>query len=423
MRVVGGPTLVDGTVVVLDVTASHDMDLTALSPVTGRVLWSRPSSPSDITLGVAYPPVAVGTVVLNLAPAGPPSDSDVILEGILASTGTVVWRAPAPELVVGAPMICGRGTDFCVTGAVQLRPFLTSLSIIDAASGLVVHTVVGPEREMSIARPGTPPAGALWQTSEDADTFQQVSANGRVLWVKAIVGIFGGLEYDPDYGWMFYTEDGLDVGSLGYGPSGNQTPLGDYETVGISVATGGAKWTVPGNYDCGGVLQFLTTDVVCDYSGSILWSTPSKFTFSGVGLTVKGLDVRAGRVTWGLKVLHGSQFWLGARATFLDGSHLVVETTDGKWVVLDTANGATRPVAAHQIVWCEETSTYDLAESEDSVFDPGKRVAQSIFTGCTVDGTNTAAVPPTRPADVGVNADGLFIWATPQGIRAVPTTS
>jgi outer membrane protein assembly factor BamB len=130
--VVGGPTLSAAKVLVLNITPSHTMRLTAISPTTGRELWSKPGSPSAITAGVAYSPVAVSDVVLNLAPAGPPTDPYVFIEGIAAPTGAVTWKITDQGLVMDAPVVCGVGTESCVAVATASA---TSLLIIDAVTG------------------------------------------------------------------------------------------------------------------------------------------------------------------------------------------------------------------------------------------------------------------------------------------------
>jgi hypothetical protein len=363
---------------------------------------------------VAYSPVVVGGIVLNLAPVGGSSNADVAIEGIAVSTGRVAWSVPGTGLVTDAPIVCGTGTKFCVAAA---KGSTTSLLVIDAVSGALLKTVAGPERAMSAAPPGSPPQDVLWQTGDPTPTLLQFSTSDEVLWSRTVSGVLGGSQYNPNYGWDFATEHGLDVGTMGYSPTGNRLPLGKYSTVGIAVTTGRVEWSVPGAYDCSGILQFLTTDVVCDLSGSIVEASPTKETAPGLGLVLKGLDAASGRTTWAFKVGNAKALVLDDKISFLDGDHLAVESPTGKWLVLDVVNGATQPLGAHEEFWCQQVSDYSITVPKASA---GSRVAQPSFVGCNADGEPTAAIPSTRPGDVGVTVDGLFIWTGPHGLRAVP---
>jgi hypothetical protein len=414
LDIVGGPTPSGQDVVVLDVTSSHALQLTALSATTGHVLWSKPSSPSEITLGVAYSPVVVGGIVLNLAPVGGSSNADVAIEGIAVSTGRLAWTVPGTGLVTDAPVVCGTGTKFCVAAA---NGSTTSLLIIDAVSGALLKTVAGPERAISTAPQGSPPRDILWQTGASTPKLLQLSTSDQVLWSRTLSGVLGGSQYNPNYGWDFATEHGLDVGTMGYGPTGNRLPLGNYSTVGIAVTTGNVEWSVPGAYECSGALQSLTTDVVCELSGSIVEASPTNETAPGLGLVLKGLNAVSGRTTWAFRVGDVKALVLEDKVSFLDGDHLAVESPAGKWLVLDVVNGATQPVGAHQEFWCQQVSDYSITVPKASA---GTRVAQPSFAGCNAEGEPSAAIPSTRPGDVGVTVAGLFIWSGPHGLRAVP---
>jgi hypothetical protein len=261
----------------------------------------------------------------------------------------------------------------------------------------------------------------LWETSDTKPTLIQLSTSGAVLWRRSVATIFGGPQYNPNYGWDFVSKHGLDIGTMDYAPTGKRMPLGNLRTVDIAQETGRLEWSVLGDYDCGGPLQFLASDVVCDYSGTALEASPTKTTFSGLRLTLKGLDVDAGRTTWALEVGNARALALGAEGLFLDGEDLAVESPGGKWLLLDVASSVTQAVAAHQVFWCEQLSYYSVTESQGST-NPGERAAQSVFTGCSADGQAVAGIPSTQPADVGGRVGQWFIWPTPHGIRAVPAS-
>lgn len=101
LRVVGSPVAAHGVVVVIDVTSSHRLELSAVSPVDGSVLRSRPFSASEITPGVGFgptvlAPTVLGATVLALAPAKGPPDPRVTVEGVNVTTGEVTGRPTGP---------------------------------------------------------------------------------------------------------------------------------------------------------------------------------------------------------------------------------------------------------------------------------------------------------------------------------------
>jgi hypothetical protein len=64
-----------------------------------------------------------------------------------------------------------------------------------------------------------------WEAGESNATFDEISSTGEVLWSKTVAKIFGGAQYNPDYGWDFLTQGSLDVGSVGAAPIGAAYPL------------------------------------------------------------------------------------------------------------------------------------------------------------------------------------------------------
>jgi hypothetical protein len=417
LDVVGGPTLSSGAVLVLDVTSSHTMQLTAISPATGHRLWSAPSSPSAITAGVSYSPVAVNGTVLNLAPAGTATNPYVSIQGVNISKGALNWELRSPMLVMDAPVVCGTGADFCV--AVATGPTGTSLLMLDGATGHLVRTIAGPERNMAVAQQGSPPQGGLWEVSGSRPTLAEISTSGAVLWRRSVAALFGGDKYDPNYGWDFVAKKGLNVGSVGYAPTGKRMPLGNFKTLGIAQATGRVNWQVAGDYLCGGPLQFLASDVVCDLSGVATETPQGASAFAGLALTLKGLDVSAGHTTWAFRVYNVSGLMGGSDTAFLDGTHMVVEGLRGRWLVLDTVNGGTVPAGTQQRFWCQHVLSDRLTEAQ-GLSNPSLRAAMPVFGTCSMNGEALPGLPQTEPANVGVKADGLFIWPSERGLQAVP---
>jgi hypothetical protein len=104
---------------------------------------------------------------------------------------------------------------------------------------------------------------------------------------------------------------------------------------------------------------------------------------------------------------------------FLDGTHLVVESASGQPALLDAASGTVQPIVAGQVLWCQQVPSYNVNAPAGSTYG-GKRTGQTEFSTCSADGVAVAGAPTTQPSNVGLISDGLFVWLTPRGLRAVP---
>ena len=222
LHVVGSPVVAGGVVLVIDVTSGHQLELSAIDPTSGSVRWSHPYSASEITPGVAFGPTVLGNTVLALSPESGTSDPGVYVRGIDVSTGKVLWSVPQAVVLGDAPAVCAGGESFCL--ATYVSDTETDLAILDPTTGTVVGAIRGPERNMAVAQPGSVSEGDLWQTSASVPTLLQTSPTGEQAWTKTVASLFGGSQYDPDYGWDFQIEGPLDVGSVGPKTSGSAYP-------------------------------------------------------------------------------------------------------------------------------------------------------------------------------------------------------
>jgi hypothetical protein len=245
----------------------------------------------------------------------------------------------------------------------------------------------------------------------------QLSPSGKVEWQQMVAEIFGGAQYNPNFGWDFAAGNNIDVGSVGYPETGGKLSLGDFKTVGISAANGDIKWSRPGFFMCGGTLQFLSTAVTCDFSGTVTERKPLQF--SGLGLSFQGLDPVSGQVVWSEPVADPEAVAEAVPQPFVDGQHFVVQVSRRNWAVLDTADGTTSPVGTGEAFWCEDEPGYKVTAPEGAS-DNGERSSEPVFSGCSAMGAPAKGLPSSRPSAVGMDADGLFIWLAPTGLRALP---
>ncbi len=384
--------------VLLDLTPSHDLQLVAVDPADGSVIWTEPFSPSGITAGVQFGPIIVQNIALDLAPASNAKDPGVYLKGVDVETGKIAWSIPQPVEATDAPSACNSGHDFCVT--MWDTQTTTAMVAIDAVDGQPVFSVQGPARNVSESGQGSANSGGMWQTADSTPTFTWIDATGQRTWTQGVAHLFGGSQYGPDYGYEFALQGGLNVGSVGVASSGRSIPLGEYKTVGIRSSDGSVAWSVPGAFMCGGGLLFLTDDVVCQYAGSA--QTDGKTGTVSSEVTLRGLDPLKGGLTWSRTVAQPEALSTGQDVAFADGTHLVVQTKNGARMLLDTEDGSLAPVNRSQSFWCEGTSQYKVNASTDGSAD-GERTSAPVFTACSAGGTPVDG-HPTRAVLVGRGA-------------------
>lgn len=413
LDVVGGPIISNDVAVVLNVTADHQLEITGIDPSDGSVIWSHQFSASQVTPGVALSPVAIGNTVLGLAPADGSNNPEVTVEGLDAATGKTVWTLPQPLVLSDAPVVCASGQYFCFPAFVTTTS--TALVALAPSNGSVMGAVQGPLRNMGVAPSGSPNGSDLWETNASAPTFLQTSATGQLAWTHTVASLFGGSQFNPNYGWDFVVSGQLDIGSVGIAPIGKSQPLGGLKTIGVSTSTGSIAWSVPGDLFCGGGLQFLTTDLVCRYAGTAHIEA-QKETMAGVQLTLEGVNPTTGATTWTEGVRDAQALSIGTNVAFSDGTHMVVRLLSGKTVVLDVQNGSVTAPLRGESFWCEQIPIYKVEGASAALAD-GKRVSEPVFRACSAAGKSVANIPATSPSSVGVTDGGMFIWPRPDGLQ------
>lgn len=402
LHVLGQPVVADGQVLVLAMAASGGMELVGVNPSTGAQRWQVPFSPSAVPPQVTLAPVAVGDVALALAPSNGLTDSSVVLEGIDVASGRQLWSAASPTTVVDAPVPCPSVAAFCVTTAAGGGG--TQLEEISAANGTVMATLAGPQTEM---------ASGLYVTSASPPALEAVSGAGQALWSKTVAGLFGGSQFTTAYGWDFVGAGNLDVGTIGVAPTGSSEPLGSLQTLGISAGDGSVAWSVPGAFGCFGVLP-VTAPFVCRYSGSASYVNGTLST-PGVGLTLDGLDESTGKTSWSVPLADAQSMTTGNGVPIVDASHVVVPLSSGP-ALLDLTTGQTGAVPADIVMWCGQTQLTKVTAAPAALA-AGARVTATLYAPCTGQGTPSSAIPTHALPSMGARVNGVFVWASAQGLE------
>jgi hypothetical protein len=416
LHVVSEPVVAGKVVVVVNLTPSHTLELSAVDPLTDTVVWQMPYSTSLITPGVWPDPGVSDGVVVDFDPVLGPSSAGVVVQGINASTGAVVWRLPSIEVVIDEPISCaGRGT-ICIPIATTSS---SDLLVLTASTGRLIRSVGGIERNMDGA--------SLYETNANVPTFEKIGATGQTEWTKTVASFFGS-GYTPNAGWDFEPLAGLDVGTVGVAvqgineatgklePGGATENLGASKSVGIA-SNGSLTWTAPGMYQCGGSLIFLSTPVLCRFTGSIYYATETSHgVFRRATLHLEGFNPRTGAITWVRSVSNMQTVSDGLSLPFLDGTHLVVRGPTGLEIVNVSTGAVSRPAAGADY-WCEHSGGLYTVVSVTGDYSHGHHTAAPTFSSCSASGVSQPGHPKTQPSTVGVEVDGKFVWLSSKGLQ------
>ncbi len=283
--------------------------------------------------------------------------------------------------------------------------------MINSATGIREQTISGSSRAI---------ASQLYETDTQPPMFQQISTSGSLAWTKPISTIFGP-SYDPNYGWNITPVGSLNVGTVAPVSGGKTLDLSAFKTVGFSVANGVPQWTLPGSYQCLGPLVVLSSQVVCQYSGTAHYSKPSPQSTSlkGVSLKLVGFNPLSGSASWSVPVSDVRTFVFGNGLQFIDETHVMIQNAAGKIVDLDTATGTTTSIKATQVMWCQKIPSYRVVAIKGTP-EGGMRGGSPVFFPCTTSGHPSAAAPPSSPSTIGTTIDGIFVWPSPSGLQTHP---
>jgi hypothetical protein len=407
LDVIGGPIAVGTIAVVISVNSAHTLELSGVDPVGDTVLWQHPYSASLVTPGEYLSPAAAGDTVIDLAPATKPSNPLVTISGINATTGAKEWQWPGAFEASDNPAVCADGQDFCLVGYNANNT--TGLVLIDATTGEPKSQINGPYRAL-----GT----NLYQSDASTPTLEQLSPSGAIAWTKTVSAIFGP-GYDPNDGWNITPVGNINIGSVGPVISGNAFDTGANKTLGIDLSTGATMWSVAGSYMCMGPLEFLSTQVSCQYSGTMHRPNHPNQQPSTRGITLKlaGIDPFNGAVNWSVPVSDIDSLTTGDGVSFLNGTELSVRLANGKSALLNTSTGATAPLKSGQILWCQKLPIFKVVEAK-GIEGGGQRASAPVYFPCTTTGKPAAAPPASFPSSVGATVNGVFVWASPTGLRS-----
>ncbi len=406
LHVVGGPVNVAGRVVVLVSEPNHAVWLEGIDRASGKVRWKRPFAFSGITPGVAFPPVAVGKVVLALDP-GRRKDGIVRLEGVRADSGAVAWRGHVQAYIHDAPAACPPPLGKRAVCLVAETAASSSELIAISSGGRVVARIPGIERQM-----GDPPDG-LFQATGSPSVLVGVRTPGGLRWRMRVAALFG-QKYDPDNGWVFDRVGPMEVGSVGEARSGMTVDLGSTRVVGFSGTTGKKRWGRAGEFVCGGG-PGLTGAWLCDMKGTITAGPDLRpKVSSNASVTLTGFRPATGATTWTMRVGDIADLLFG-NVALKDKHRIVVTDLHGAKHVLDLRSGASRRPARGESFWCSKLNQFTIVPPKGIT---RQRMGQSYLQPCDA-AQRTAEAVTAPPRNLSARFGSISVWAQPGGLVAM----
>jgi hypothetical protein len=139
-------------------------------------------------------------------------------------------------------------------------------------------------------------------------------------------------------------------------------------------------------------------------------------------VAIEGFDLATGKTTWSYDT--GADDSLFNEAPPLIGPYKVsVPTPAGGSVALDLTTGATSPISADALLWCQRPSSYTMKvgflNSEGRLVKAHS--GQPTISPCTSSASFDVPSPATAPSFVGTVVDGLTVWGEPSRVIAALT--
>jgi hypothetical protein len=98
-----------------------------------------------------------------------------------------------------------------------------------------------------------------------------------------------------------------------------------------------------------------------------------------------------------------------------DANHLLVQSPQGRQMLVDLRSGTTSTPAPGQTFWCAHANFFKINPP------PGissQRVGSPLYGPC--DATRRAVItPPSNSVPAIAQAGGMQVWASPSGLEAV----
>lgn len=402
---------------VLYVEAGEGLQVVSLDPKTGRTVWQDAASPGRTTSGVFPALGVVGSTVTFLRPVDDSTGSAEVV-GVDAATGRQLWHTPAGAFRDWPTPCPDNPLDVCTTGTLGQSRQAMALSFRASDGTPDGATTISQSLARSLSEdlldPGT----------RNPDMLVALSGTS-VAWTRTLASVFPYPGMSSDNGWAFdrIPAAGLFVGSVADSATNPGVP--PFMTAGFRISDGTTVWRDANSlYACGQPLPCPGGNRI--FEAGLAYRPPTEGLrlrlSAGPDVAIEGFDLATGKTTWSYDA--GTDDSLFDQAPPLIGPYEVsVPTPAGGSVALDLTTGATSPIGADALLWCQEPSTYTMKVGYPN--SEGRLVTahngQPTIRPCTSSASFDVPPPATVPSFVGTVVDGLTVWGEPSEVIAALT--
>jgi outer membrane protein assembly factor BamB len=357
-----------------------------LNPASGKKIWTRPATASDIPSGQAPSLAVSGNEVIYLDPVRSNTQSARVA-ALDARTGSILWYAGL-NIFHSWPNFCpGQSALVCVAGSTQL-PKQTAEIRVNVRTGAQATPFV-----FSTLTVGRAVGDGLYDPGNRGPEYLLAIERGAQSWNEPLATIFTLPGASTSDGWTFDRVDrlGLFVGGPGWGPTLQSPAKTVYDlsramTAGVGIKDGAVVWrNVGAAYACGFLpcpgspldgtftpdqaftpslgLRLRSRGTITDTNpygtSKFLPSTPTSKLSPTADVTIEGFDLRTGKTRWAFGAgFAPSLITQSATPPLLTSTTLLVHDHAGRLESLDLATGAHHTVSAAVTGWCRYSIEY-----------------------------------------------------------------
>lgn len=433
-HVVSDPVIVGDAVAVYGIALGVYV-LTVVNPSDGATLWKAKATPGYVTPGVVLRPEVVGTNLVYVEPMH--SRSNYFLGRVVVAdgaTGRVLARTESVFVISVFPHECGGNICWQATGEYRCAEELTAqggldcVTLADSDEGVRSLTMdpdsgVVTERAAGAALPPYRAIGpdGLSDLIDGGERFIGRIVDDSVAWRVHAADLFGP-EFSTDYGWDFARHDTVNafIGSIGNVSDDDVIPLDERSALAsFDADTGARQWLRTGlsQFCIPGVLSELS--VACEFAeGTEAVRNDDGARIRGGDIALVGYEETDGRTLWSVSLSDASgrkllDVYDSIRP--VSDTELLVDTAKGARVV-DVRTGEVSPLG-DRVAWCGERRDATLGEDVGASDMPWLRDRAGAYSTFACDASGSP-VPPSGPVPswVGVTADNVFVYLSPQGL-------
>jgi outer membrane protein assembly factor BamB len=446
LKPVTQPVAIDGRFVFYD-GSGRQLHVVALDARTGKTVWSKLASVSDVTPGEPPSLDVSGSRVIALL-GDPRVESIATVGAIDATTGKTVWES-TPGRFTSTPSPCAAdAAAVCATGSLEGGKQVGADLRFDVLTGNALAPLVFGN---SIA--GRELGHGLFDPALRNPDYLVAAGAKTILWRIPLANLYGAGSSSDD-GWDFARLEklGLFVGSVGFKPLKEtktfvEVDLAKEMTAGFRIADGSVVWRSPGAiFACGQMpcpgaslagyqdqdhplSDAPTVGVRLRMAGTLGVTIGSSFKFSvsrDANVVVQGFDLRTGRTLWSFDAARSvgliDQTLLPPQS---GANSIILRDKTGTYMDLNLRTGARHGISAAAPGWCRGSILYKQAVPYQAANHTiTTYVGQLSLFPClaTSKRLETPRQAPTFVGAIGAKADGLVAWSDTTGVIAVPAT-